>query len=398
MSKVIVHIDLNAFFVRAEEIKDPSLENKPVAVGGTGRAGIVSTCSYEARKYGVRSGMPMFKATQLCPNLIIKRGDYHFYVALSTEFINFIKRYTKLVEQMSIDECFADFTDVVKNEKNPEAFFRKLQNDLYKETKLRCSIGVAPTKFLAKMGSDLKKPMGLSFVRKRDVETLLYPLPISDMFGIGKKTFPRLMEIGINTIGDLAMACKEDRADLDKICGKYKTEILDLLEGRSSDTIETVRSEAKSIGHSVTFMKDTDSFNEISFMFETISKEVSHRCKMDDKTGTTVQIMVKDTNFKVFQKSRSFENPTNDWKVIYKIALDLYEKNFSGLLIRQAGVTLQNLISPQDMAIQMSLFDYEKHEEESSTKLLINELNRKLKKPLLMRAAEVEKKKTNGNN
>ena len=149
MSKVIVHIDLNAFFVRAEEIKDPSLEGKPVAIGREGRAGIVSTCSYEARKFGVHSGMPVFQAKQLCPQLILLPGDYRFYRTLSHMFRRFVRNYTKIVEIASIDECFADFTDVVKDVKDVEAFFRQLQRDLFKQTQLKCSIGVAPTKFLA---------------------------------------------------------------------------------------------------------------------------------------------------------------------------------------------------------------------------------------------------------
>ena len=127
MSKVIVHIDLNAFFARCEEIRDPSLENKPVAIGHDGRGGIVSTCSYAARKYGVSSAMPMFKARQLCPNLIVIPGDYHYYSAMSKKFFRFIERYTKLVEPASVDECFADFTDVVKGQKDVVMFFRKLK-------------------------------------------------------------------------------------------------------------------------------------------------------------------------------------------------------------------------------------------------------------------------------
>ena len=131
-SKVIVHIDLNAFFARCEEIKDPSLEGKPVAIGHEGRGGIVSTCSYAARKYGASSAMPMFKAKQLCPHLIILPVDYHFYSMMSKRFFAFIRRYTTLVEAASVDECFADFTFALRDEKDPVAYFRKLQEDLYK--------------------------------------------------------------------------------------------------------------------------------------------------------------------------------------------------------------------------------------------------------------------------
>ena len=134
MAKVIVHIDLNAFFVRAEEIRNPSLEGKAVAIGHLGRGGIVSTCSYEARKFGVRSAMPMNKAVELCPHLLILPPDYHFYLALSHEFKNYIRSITTLVESASIDELYADFTNVVKGKKNIESYFRSIQNTLFEKT------------------------------------------------------------------------------------------------------------------------------------------------------------------------------------------------------------------------------------------------------------------------
>ena len=390
MAKVIVHIDLNAFFARCEEIRDPSLENKPVAIGHDGRGGIVSTCSYKAREYGVSSAMPMFKAKELCPNLIIKPVDFRYYGALSDQFKNFIRRYTKKVEEASIDECFADFTDVVRGQKDVPGFFRKLQNDLYKETKLKCSIGVATTKFLAKMGSDYKKPMGLTIIRKKDIPDILYPLKIESMFGIGKKTSPKLRKMGINTIGDLAKRCEKDDRELMNELGKYYYVIKDWISGKGSDEIIVEPEDPKSIGNSTTLMEDTMNHELIASTFKWLSKEVSERAIRENKLGSTIQIVVKESDFKVHNKSITFDNPTNDAEVIFNIAMNLYDKNFSNMMIRLVGVILQNLINTKDIAIQMSLFDYEKHEEQSSTKLLINELNRKMKKKVLIRASEVE--------
>lgn len=401
MSKVIVHIDLNAFFVRCEEIKDPSLENKAVAIGHEGRGGIVSTCSYKAREYGVSSGMPMFKAKQLCPHLIVKPVDYRFYSALSDTFKKFVKRYTPKVEEASVDECFADFTEVIKKEKNAEAFFRKLQQDLYKETKLKCSIGIAPTKFLAKMGSDYKKPMGITIIRKSDISKILYPLSLDKFYGIGKKTAPRLKAMGINTIGDLANLCNSDDKRLHEELGKFFSVIKDWVNGYGSDEVYSEVWNPKSIGNSTTLMEDTANRELISTTFRYLSKEVSERAIRENKLGPTIQIVVKEAEisengFKSHNKSITLPNPTNNAETIYNAAMDLYDKNFSKMTVRLVGVTLQNLIDAKDIAIQMSLFDYQIHEEESSTKLLINELNRKLKKKALMRASEVDKK--NGNN
>lgn len=391
MSKVIVHIDLNAFFVRCEEIKDPSLENKPVAVGHDGRGGIVSTCSYKAREYGVSSGMPMFHAKKLCPHLIIKPGDYHYYSALSDQFMAFVASYTKKIEIASIDECFADFTEVIKSEKDVPAFFRKMQKTLYEKTKLKCSIGVASTKFLAKMASDYKKPMGLTIIRKSDIAPLLYPLDISKMFGIGKKTTPRLREIGINTIGDLALKCQKDDPILMSQLGKFYSTIKDWISGKGSDEVITTPWDPKSIGNSTTLKEDTNNKSTISTTFRYLSKEVSSRAMKENKLGHTIQIVVKEADFKVHNKSKTIDNPTNNENTIYDVAMRLYEKNFSNMTVRLLGVTLQNLIDAKDIAIQMSLFDYQQHEEESATKLLINDLNRKLKKKALIRASEVEK-------
>ena len=392
MVKVIVHIDLNAFFVRCEELKDPSLENKAVAVGHEGRGGIVSTCSYEARKFGVHSGMAMFQAKALCPQLTIKPVDFHYYNLMSKTFMNFIRRYTKLVEEASIDECYADFTDIIKKQSDVTDFFITLQNELFKETGLKCSIGVAPTKFLAKMGSDLKKPLGLTIIRRKDVSTILYPLKVEDMFGIGKKTAPRLKSLDINTIGDLANKIDKEDQMVKDILGKFFYVVKDWLHGYGSDEIIYQPEDPKSIGNSTTMMHDSNEYEEIKYYFSILAKEVSSRAKKENKLGNTIQIVVKDTSFKSHNKSLTFENPTNDEKYILNTALKLYEKNFTDLTLRLVGITLQNLIDPREMVIQMTLFDYEKHEEESATKLLISELNRKLKKPILKRASEVDKK------
>ena len=396
MSKVIVHIDLNAFFVRCEEIRDPSLENKPVAIGHEGRGGIVSTCSYKAREYGVSSAMPMFKAKELCPHLIVKPVDFRYYGALSDQFKKFVRRYTKKVEVASVDECFADFTDVIKGIDDVPAFFRKLQYDLYKETKLKCSIGVANTKFLAKMGSDYKKPMGLTIIRKRDIPNILYPLSIDKMFGIGKKTAPRLKEKGILTIGDLAERIKRDDPSLMSEFGKFYNVVKDWIMGNGSDEVISTPDDPKSIGNSTTLMEDTANRELIASTFKWLSKEVSERAKRENKLGPTIQISVKESafinnNFRVHNKSITLSNPTNSEDVIFKTAMDLYDKNFSNLTVRLLGVTLQNLVDVKDVVIQMSLFDYQQHEAKSETKLLINELNRKMKKKVLIRASEVEK-------
>ena len=393
MVKVIVHIDLNAFFVRAEEIKNPELIGKAVAIGHNGRAGIVSTCSYKAREYGVRSGMPMNQAVKLCPNLLIIPGDYRFYAALSYEFKSFVKQYTKLVEEASIDEVYADFTNAVKGVKDVEKYFQDFQERLFDTTGLKCSIGVAPTKFLAKMGSDYKKPMGITIIRRKDIAKILYPLDINDMFGVGKKTAPRLKSIGIKTIGDLKARLDNNDIDTLNIIGKFAFELKEWLNGYGDDKIITEFDDPKSIGNSTTLKEDTSSFEIIKNTFDWLSQEVSYRAKKENLMGTTIQIMAKDTSYKAHNKSVTFDTPTNNHNDILNIALKLYEKNYLNMMVRAIGVTLQNLMSPKDLAIQMTFFDYEKHEDENKTRLIINEINRKIGSGKLIRASELEKDK-----
>ncbi len=390
MAKVIVHIDLNAFFVRAEEIRNPLLENKPVAIGHLGRGGVVSTCSYEARKFGVRSAMPMNKAVKLCPNLIIVPPDFHFYVTLSHEFKKYIRSITPLVESASIDELYADFTNVLKGKRNVEGFFRNIQATLLKNTGLKCSIGVGPTKFLAKMGSDYQKPMGLTIIRRKDIKDILYPIPIEDMYGIGKKTAPRLRHLGIKTIGDLADKLNNNDDAVNNILGKFASELSLWVNGYGSDKIETEYDDPKSIGNSTTLKSDTNRFEEIKATYEMLVEEISLRAKKENMIGSTIQIMAKDTNYQAHNKSITLDKPTNNAKDILRVALKLYEKNFIDMTVRALGVTLQNLTNIKDVSIQMTFFDYEQHMEENKTKLLINDINRKIKGASLKRASELE--------
>lgn len=395
MSKVILHIDLNAFFVRCEELKDPSIIGKPVIIGHAGRGGIVSTCSYKAREYGIKSGMPTFKATKLCPNVLIIPGNYELYSSKSKEFINFVKRHSKIIEQASIDECYVDMTSKLKEEKNPLDYIKKMQDDLYLETGLMCSIGVASTKFLAKMGSDYKKPMGITVIHRRDIPRILYPLPIESFFGIGKKTSPKLHSMGIETIGDLANRINSDDEEVKREFGKFYFAIKDWINGYGDDKVSTEEWDPKSIGNSTTFKRDTGDYEEIKEYVRMLSKEVSSRAKEANKVGWSVQLVLKESvftnnNFKVINRSKKLTKPTNDFGIIFQEACKLLEDNLSAnKSFRLAGVTLQNLVDPSDVVIQMSLFDnYEEIKEECAARLLIGELNRKMKKPVFKTAAD----------
>ena len=399
MSKIILHIDLNAFFVTCEIIKNPTLKGKPVIIGHLGRAGIVSTCSYEARKQGVSSGMPTFKAVQLCKNAIILPVDYNYYQTKSHEFFNFVNKYATKIEMASIDECFVDMSDELKKVADVTAYLRNFQNELLKQTGLMCSIGVAPTKFLAKMASDMQKPLGLTIIRRKDVRKMIDPLPIEDFFGIGKKTSPRLRQLGINTIGDLAKRINDDNDyEIKKELGKFSSVIKEWINGYGDDNVEVEPYDPKSIGMSHTLNYDTNDFDELKNQLVRITKEVCSKAKYSKKIGTTVQIVLKDNNFKVINRSKRLEKPTNKQDIIINYVIDLLEQNYDdSRMIRLVGVTLQNLLDEASASIQMSIFDdYETIKEEYATTLLINELNRKMNKKVFKTASEQLMENKNG--
>jgi DNA polymerase-4 len=391
MSKIIMHVDLNAFFASAEVVRNPALAHKPVIVCSLSSRGVVATASYEARAFGVHSAMPTYLAKKLCPQGIFLEGDFAYYEMLSQSFFAYIRSFSPLVEEASIDECYVDMTKPLTKEKNPTAYLLSLQNGLLEQIGLRCSIGVAPTKFLAKMASDMKKPMGLTILRRRDLANKLYPLPIASFYGIGKKTAPRLEALGIATIGDLKKASDQDLPSLVSLLGKAYPVVKDWVNGRGDDTIDVAPFDPKSIGHSETFPYDTSEEEEISKKITSLAKEVSDGAKREGKKGRTVQLVVKDTEFHSHDKSVSFKDMTDDAAEIAAKAIDLYRKNFLGLTIRLVGVTLQNLVNPKAETVQMSFWNYGEYEEMDKTRLLVAELNRKLPHPVLEVASEVKK-------
>lgn len=381
-----MHIDLNAFFATAEVIRNPALANKPLVVGGTGRRGIVSTASYEARAFGIHSAMPTYMAERLCPNLIILPSDFKLYSRLSREFFDFVRHYTSLIEIASIDECYADMTETLKNVKNPIEFLANLQKDLYEKTKLKCSIGIGPTKFLAKMASDYQKPMGLTIFRRRDLAQTLWKLPIKSMYGVGKKTYPRLEKIGIHTIGDLATSESEEVKNL---LGKFYFTLKEWVTGYGSDEVNPEPDDPKSIGNSRTLASDTDDYDEIRSMIIYLCQEVSERAQAEKMLGSTIQIVLKNSDFSTINRSITLEKPTNDLGIIYLEAMRLFDKNYQGQMIRLVGVTLANLVAFSEVTTQLSLFD-STITTVSKTEQIIQNFNKITEKPLLKRLSDIK--------
>src|SRR5574344_1593577 len=271
MSRNLVHIDLNAFFAQCEVNSNPALKGKPLAVGGDHKRGIVSTASYEARKFGVHSAMPTYQAKKLCPGIIFVPGHYGLYSSVSHKFMNYLRSRFPILEPVSIDECYIDMTDFVTDQ-TAHDFLLDLQMRIYLDLGLKCSIGYAHTRFLAKMASDYKKPLGLTLVINDDYKRLFWPLPIESMWGVGKRTSPRLRELNVNTIGDLAT---DGRQEVKDVLGIGYETLKDWANGKGSDVVDTSSWDRKSISSAQTLYDDTDDQEILKDLMRSLCQEIS---------------------------------------------------------------------------------------------------------------------------
>lgn len=389
MGRIILHIDLNAFFASCEEIKNPSLIGKAHAVGGSKRRGVLSTCSYEARKYGIHSAMSVVQALKIYPKLIINPVDYKFYNDYSNKFFAIIKKWCgEKMEIASIDECYVDFTDYSKYCDDVVSYLKKMQLYIKQTLKLGCSIGVAPNKFLAKMASDMQKPMGFTILRIRDIEKKLWPLKIGDMFGVGVKTAPKLMEVGINTIGDLAKA--SDNYDVMHILGKNYITYVNLANGIDNSEVIDYEVDAKSIGNSTTYDHDLIDENEIKHELKELAKVVSRRICNLSSLAFGVSIVIKFNDFSHINRSNKLDEPICNDDEIYLKALRLLENNYYyEKPIRLLGITLYDIKEKKEIIKQMNIFDIEVNK--TSTSDIIKELNELIGDKVFIKASEVHK-------
>lgn len=388
MAKVIVHIDLNAFFASVEEIKNPSLIGKAHAVGGSVKRGVLSTCSYEARKKGLHSAMPVAQALKLCPELIINPSDFKSYRDYSNKFFDIIKNWCgDKMEIASIDECYVDFSEYTNYCDDPVKYLKDMQKFIKSTLNLGCSIGLAPNKFLAKMASDMKKPMGFTVLRKRDVEKMLWPLDIGDMFGIGKKTAPRLKEIGINTIGDLAKS--ENNYEVKNLLGKGFYTFINFANGNDNSEVIDYEVDAKSIGNSLTYDHDLIEESEIKFELKELARTVSRRICAVSSLAFGVSITIKFNDFTHINRSIKLDEPICNDDEVYLKALKLFEHNYYyDRPIRLLGITLYDIKEKREVIKQLNIFDIEINKD--STNDVINKLNKLIGDKVFIRASEVK--------
>ena len=387
MSRVYFHIDLNAFFASCEELLDPSLKGKPLVVGGKSRRSVISTANYEARKYGIHSAMPMQQAEKLCKDLVIVNGHYAFYSDMSHQFMQIIHFYTDLVEKASIDECYADMTDVICRYPKPLDVAFEIQRRVLEETGLRCSIGIGPNMFLAKMASDMKKPMGITVLRIRDVPEKMWPLPIKEMQGIGKRTVPLMEDLNIHTIKDLATY--QDLNALKPVLGKNIESMIKRANGYDDRTLMTDY-DSKSMGISETLLEDVTDYDELRGLIRTLCRRLSKRLKEAHKAGYHVSMRICYYDFRNANKSKKLSAPIWTSDDLFVQAMILFDSSYEEEeAVRLIGVSVSDFAGEDFLAKQVSLFDAP---EEESTSEILHDLNHQLGTQAFVRASSLLEK------
>ncbi len=383
--RVILHVDMNSFYASVEMAYDPTLKGKPLAIAGNveERRGIIVTCSYEARKFGVKTTMPLWEAKKLCPQLIVKRPNFDRYRAASIGMFEILRKYTELVEPVSIDEGYMDITESFKFG-SPIEIAESIQKRVLEQLDLPCSIGIAPNKFLAKMASDMKKPMGITVLRKRDIPIVLWPLNTNEMHGIGKKTAEKLTTIGIYTIGDLAKGNEVQLKTLLGINGIRIRERANGIDQRAVDP-ESIE-EFKSIGNSTTLPKDVSNQQELFQVLESLAETVSIRLKRKNVLASTLGITIRYKDRKTITRSKKLSNPLNHKDDMATIAKQMFLKSWNGDSVRLLGITGNELVDHDHAYKQLDLFSYEKDAKKEPLLKTLSNLREKYGKNIIENA------------
>lgn len=342
MRRWIMHVDMDAFFASIEQREHPKWKGQPVIVGGLSGRGVVSTASYEARRYGVHSAMPMSRARALCPEGIFVKPHFELYKKTSDEIHQIMLHYAAAIEPISLDEAFMDITGMGKQYPTLGAIGRAIKAEIFEKTRLVASAGIAPNKFLAKMASDMDKPDGLTIIPYGREKEILAPLPIRRLWGVGAATERRLTEAGFRTIGDIQRAAP---GAVEMAVGSQAALLRALADGIDDRPVRPVR-EVKSIGDEETYEHDLTDTAEIRRRIAIHSDVVARRLRKKHLAARTVSLKVRFSSFLTVMRSLSFEEATNLQEDIEEAALRLLERIPRTEAVRLTGVTCSNL-SPE---------------------------------------------------
>ena len=336
----ILHIDMDAFFSAVEQKRHPELVGKPVVVGGEGdptKRGVVSTASYEARKFGIHSAMPLRTAYKLCPDAIFLPVDYEEYSRVSEEVKGILREFSPIMEDVGIDEAFLDLSSI---DRPSDEVAREIKKRIKDETGLTCSIGIAPNKLLAKMASDMQKPDGLTMITEDEIPSRIWPLSVRKLWGVGPKTEAYLKERGIQTVGDLASL------SLDKLTEEfgqsYGSYLHEASRGMDESSLVT-HWEPKTISRETTFQRDVDHWQVIAKTLVELTKEVILTMKEEGYQGRTVTLKIRFNNFKTYTRARTLSRHTGSEEEIRRAAFDCLGRLELKKKVRLIGVRVGNL-------------------------------------------------------
>jgi len=341
-SRTILHVDLDAFFAAVEQRDRPELRGKPVVVGGGGpnQRGVVSAASYEARRFGIHSAMPLREAGRRCPDAVFLPVDGRKYLQVSRDVMAILRRYTPLVEPISIDEAFLDVSGSRELFGDGPTIARAIKDAVRDEIQLTISVGVATTKLVAKIASDLEKPDGLVVVPPGEEAAFMAPLDIGRLWGVGEKTATALREYGVRTMGDLA-ALPVDL--LERRFGKHGSTLAERARGVDADRVVGEGEAAKSVGHEHTFDVDTSDREMIERTLLGLADGVAGRLRSSGVRASTIAVKIRDSSFRTITRQRTLAEPTDLTEPIFRAALELARPEVRGLRIRLLGVTASHL-------------------------------------------------------
>jgi DNA polymerase IV len=384
----IVHVDMDAFYAAVEQLDNPAYKGKPVIVGadpkgGIGR-GVVAACSYEARKLGIRSALPISRAWKLCPHGVFVRPRMKRYVEVSHQVMDVFRRYTDLVEPLSIDEAFLDITGSVALLGKPEDIARSIKNDVRTVTSLTASVGLAPNKFLAKIASDLRKPDAFVIVREGEIEAFLRDLPISRLWGVGPKTEQRLHEMGFRTIGQVAMATRES---LVRSLGSLGEHLYQLSRGHDERPV-VPNWEPKSVSSETTFDEDTADRELLVRTILDLSDHVAERLRKDNYRTRRVTLKLRYSSFSTHTKQHSLDKLIQTGEEIATVARHLFRQFSLKQKIRLIGVSAGDLQRDGKEPQQLGLFSDPRNVNEKLSRT-VDEIREKFGKDVLRRGSNL---------
>lgn len=352
----VLHVDMDAFFASVEVRRNPELRGKALIVGGYGKRGVVTSATYEARAYGVRSAMPMSRALRLCPHAVVLPGNHADYCAVSTRIMEIFSTFTPLVQPLSLDEAFLQIGGAIRLLGRPREIAQKVRATIEAEEGITCSVGVAPTMFVSKIASTMSKPNGLLVVPKDRVLEFLHPLSVTALWGVGPRTAETLRSLGLRTIGELSRARPQTLSS--NLGAASAAHLSALAMGLDPRTVSTARRE-KSIGAEETFYVDTDDLDQIRTEILRLSQKVGAKLRTQHYETKTINLKVRYADFTTISRSRTLAAATESSRDIYDSAGALFDElvrtDLDGQSLRLIGVRAEGLVPSRDSPRQLLL-------------------------------------------